>query len=206
MKQKTINKDNGGANGTYLIFKRAFDIILTLAAMPIAILLIIIFGILIKLQSHGPIFYCQERVGKNGKTFIIYKLRSMHIDSEKDGPQFAQQNDLRVTVIGRFIRNTRIDEVPQIFNILKGDMSIVGPRPERPYFVNEFTKSNPNFTDRLKVRPGLTGFAQVNGGYEISIEEKLEKDLYYIKHRSLMLDLKIIIKTFKVAFGQIDSR
>lgn len=197
---------NAFRNAAYLLFKRIFDVFVSLIFLPFAIIIIGFFGAFIKLESQGPVIYSQERVGKNGKIFTIYKLRSMYIKAEDNGPQWAVPYDPRVTRIGRFIRNTRIDEIPQIINILKGDMSIVGPRPERHYFVNKFIITNPDFIDRLKVKPGLTGWAQVNGGYELSIKEKLEKDLYYIKHQSLWMDFIIILNTFKVVIGRMNAR
>lgn len=182
----------------YLLLKRFLDILIACTGLLLAFPLIIFFGILIKLETHGSCFYSQIRAGKDGRFFKIYKLRSMYIDAEKNGPQWAQKNDPRVTKIGGYIRKTRIDEIPQLINIIKGDMSIVGPRPERPYFIDEFIKEIPEYNNRLAVKPGLTGWAQVNGGYELSPEEKLEKDLYYIKNQSICLDVKIIMKTIKI--------
>lgn len=182
----------------YLLLKRFLDILIACTGLLLAFPLIIFFGILIKLETHGSCFYSQIRAGKDGRLFKIYKLRSMYIDAEKNGPQWAQKNDPRVTKIGGYIRKTRIDEIPQLINIIKGDMSIVGPRPERPYFIDEFIKEIPEYNNRLAVKPGLTGWAQVNGGYELSPEEKLEKDLYYIKNQSICLDVKIIMKTIKI--------
>ena len=168
--------------------------------------LLIITAILIKLESKGSCFYNQIRVGKDGRLFRIYKLRSMYIDAEMGGPQWARENDPRVTKIGRYIRKTRIDEIPQLINIIKGDMSIVGPRPERPCFIDKFNKEIPEYNLRLTVRPGLTGWAQVNGGYELSPWEKLEKDLYYINNQSIWLDIKIVLKTIKVVFSGHGAR
>ncbi|RBP37822.1 sugar transferase [Garciella nitratireducens] len=182
----------------YNVVKRLIDIFLSLLGVVIGVPFIIIFGILIKLESSGPIIYTQERVGKDGKVFNIYKLRSMRKDAEKNGAQWAKKDDPRVTRVGKFIRLTRIDEIPQLFNILKGDMSIVGPRPERPNFTLEFNKEIPGFINRTIVKPGLTGWAQVNGGYDMSPREKLQYDLEYIRNQSLWLDIKIIFKTFKV--------
>ena len=159
-----------------------------------------IFGIAVKLDSPGPVFYTQERVGKGGRRFKVIKLRSMIRDAEKNGAQWAEKDDPRVTRVGRFIRKTRIDELPQFINVLRGDMSIIGPRPERPEFVIEFNEHIPGFIERLCVRPGLTGWAQVNGGYEITPEEKLALDLYYIENRNPKLDLLILVKTLQVVF------
>jgi len=182
----------------YPYVKRIFDILISLLSMPIALIIITIFAIIIKIESPGPAFFLQERVGLNGRNFLMIKLRSMRIDAEKNGAQWAAKNDPRVTKVGAFIRKTRIDELPQLFNVLKGDMSLIGPRPERPIFMEQFNKEIPGFVDRLKVRPGITGWAQVNGGYDITPKEKLELDRYYINNISFWLDLKIILKTIKV--------
>jgi len=184
----------------YEKYQRVMDIILALIGLIIGIPLIIIFGIAVVLETPGPMFYTQERLGKGEKTFKIYKLRSMVFNAEKERIQWAQKNDSRITKVGSFIRKKRIDEIPQLFNVLKGDMSIIGPRPERPEFTKEFNEIIPGFINRLQVKPGLTGWAQVNGGYDISPKEKLELDMYYIENRSLRLDLLIIIKTIKVIF------
>src|SRR5699024_8366291 len=154
----------------------------------------------------GPITYKQERLGKYGKRFYVYKLRSMRIDAEKYGAQWADKDDPRITRIGKFIRKTRIDEIPQLFNILKGDMSIIGPRPERTLFTMEFNDEIPGFINRLAVKPGLTGWAQVNGGYDITPREKLEADIYYIENRSFLMDMNILFKTVKVVLTEEGAR
>ncbi|MBK6723974.1 MAG: sugar transferase [Acidobacteria bacterium] len=164
-------------------------------------------AILIKLESRGPIFYKQERVGKSGKTFKVIKFRSMRTDAEKDGkPIWAATNDERVTRIGRVMRATRIDEIPQFWNILKGDMSFVGPRPERPHFVKQLGTEIPYYDHRHLVAPGLTGWAQIKYPYGASVadaRQKLQYDLYYIKNQSLTLDLVIVFETVKtVLFGK----
>jgi exopolysaccharide biosynthesis polyprenyl glycosylphosphotransferase len=182
----------------YPYIKRLLDILLSLLALPIAIPIILIFAVIIKLETPGPAFFLQERVGLHGKYFKVIKLRSMGVDAEKNGAQWATKNDPRVTKVGAFIRKTRIDELPQLFNVLKGDMSLVGPRPERPMFTAQFNEEIPGFIDRLQVKPGITGWAQVNGGYDITPKEKLELDRYYINNMSFWLDLKIILKTIKV--------
>ncbi|WP_255488157.1 MULTISPECIES: sugar transferase [Ornithinibacillus] len=182
----------------YRYFKRTIDIMMSLLCLPVAILIVGIFSILIKLDSPGPLFYLQERVGQYGRYFKLYKLRSMYVDAEKDGPRWASEKDPRVTKVGRMMRRTRIDELPQIINILKGEMSFIGPRPERPIFTAEFEARYPGFTKRLAVKPGLTGLAQVKGGYHISPKEKLELDLYYIENKGILLDLQILLKTVKV--------
>lgn len=179
----------------YEVIKRGLDIVgATIGVIP-ALVIITVFGLLVKIETPGKVFYSQERLGKHGKKFRLYKIRSMHSDAEKDGAKWADQNDERVTKIGKFIRNTRIDELPQLINILKGEMSIVGPRPEREIFTIQFEEEIPGFSQRLNVKPGLTGWAQINGGYDISPREKLKYDLYYIKNRSLRLDFKILFKT-----------
>lgn len=180
------------------VYSRILDIIVSIIGLIISIPIIIVFGLLIKKEDDGPIFYKQDRLGKDGKIIFIYKLRSMKINSEKNDSLWTEKNDPRVTNIGKFIRKSRIDEIPQFFNILKGDMSMIGPRPERPNLTMEFNERIPGFINRLVIKPGLTGYAQVNGGYDISVEDKIKKDLYYIKHRNLFLDISILLKTIKV--------
>ena len=150
--------------------------------------------------------YVQERVGLNGDKFKIYKLRSMYSDAEKDGHKWAEKEDSRITKVGSIIRKTRIDELPQLINIIKGEMAIIGPRPERPEFIEEFLNEIPDFNDRLAVKPGITGWAQVNGGYELSPKEKLKYDQYYIEHENFKLDILILFKTIKVVFTGEGSR
>ena len=186
--------------GFYSKIRRVIDFIISLLSLVIVIPIIILTSIFIMLESPGNPFYVQSRMGFMGKEFNLIKLRSMRTDAEKNGAQWADKNDSRVTKVGRFIRKTRIDELPQIFNVLKGDMSIIGPRPERQIFVEEFVKYIPNFPKRLEVKPGLTGWAQVNGGYEILPEQKLELDLYYINNKSLWIDMEIVFKTVKIIF------
>lgn len=192
--------DYSNVKGSLLfdMYQRVLDIVLSVIGLLIGIPLMVIFGILIKVEDNGPITYKQERLGKGGKRFYIYKLRSMRTDAEKFGAQWAEKDDPRITKVGKFIRKTRIDEIPQLFNILKGDMSIIGPRPERPEFTQEFNEEIPGFINRLAVKPGLTGWAQINGGYDITPQEKLVEDIYYIENRSILLDFKIILKTVKV--------
>lgn len=184
--------------GFYSKIRRVIDFIISLLSLVIVIPIILITSIFIMLESPGNPFYVQSRMGLMGKEFNLIKLRSMRTDAEKNGAQWADKNDPRITKVGRFIRKTRIDELPQIFNVLKGEMSIIGPRPERQIFVEEFVKYIPNFPKRLEVKPGLTGWAQVNGGYEILPEQKLELDLYYINNKSLILDILIILKTIQI--------
>ncbi|MCM3571138.1 exopolysaccharide biosynthesis polyprenyl glycosylphosphotransferase [Neobacillus mesonae] len=182
----------------YLYVKRFYDILLAAAGIILALPIVLFFAVLIVLETPGSPFYIQERMGKNGKCFKLIKLRSMRMDAEKDGAKWAQKNDPRVTKVGAFIRKTRIDELPQLLTVLKGDMSIVGPRPERPVFTEKFNKEIHGFSNRLLVKPGLTGLAQVNGGYNISPKEKLQYDLEYIQNLTFSLELKIMIKTIKV--------
>ena len=194
----SIDYDIVKGGSLFNAYQRIMDIVLCLIALIIGIPLMVIFGVLIKIEDNGPAVYKQERVGKGGKCFYLYKLRSMRTDAEKFGAQWAEKDDPRITKIGKFIRKTRIDEIPQLFNILRGDMGIIGPRPERPMFTVQFYEEIPGFINRLSVKPGLTGWAQVNGGYEATPAEKLEDDLYYIKNRSFLLDMKIIFKTVGV--------
>ncbi|EOO70936.1 MULTISPECIES: sugar transferase [Bacillus cereus group] len=182
----------------YLGIKYILDVVCSLIGLIILMPVILIFSVLIVLESPGSPFYLQERLGLNEKRFKVMKLRSMRNDAEKNGAKWAEKNDPRITKIGLFIRKTRIDELPQLFNILKGDMSLVGPRPERPIFTEKFEKEIPGFKKRLEVKPGLTGWAQINGGYEITPKEKLELDIYYINRASILFDLKVITKTVKV--------
>jgi len=150
------------------------------------------------IANRGPLFYSQERIGKNGNPFAIVKLRTMIENAEKDGMKWAQKGDVRVTKFGKFLRMSRIDEIPQFINVLKGEMSLIGPRPERPFFVQELSQIIPFYETRHIVKPGLTGWAQVNSRYGSTVDHsliKLQYDLFYIKHRSLFLDMNIIIKT-----------
>ncbi|MEH7080844.1 sugar transferase, partial [Bacillus velezensis] len=160
---------------------------------------VLFFIALIKIDSPGPALFIQERVGLNGKIFKIYKLRTMRLDAEVNGPQWASTDDPRITKLGHFLRKTRIDELPQFVNVIRGDMSLVGPRPERAFFLVKFNHEVPGFTNRLAVKPGLTGWAQVNGRNNISWNEKFKLDVWYVDHFSLMLDIKILFMTlFKV--------
>lgn len=185
----------------YSIVKRLFDFFASLIAIIILLVPMIIIGILVKCTSKGPILYKQERLGKNGKPFKLVKFRSMRVDAEANGAQWSQgDDDPRITKFGRFMRKARIDELPQLFTILSGKMSIVGPRPEREVFYNEFEKYIHGFRERLKVKPGLTGLAQVSGGYDLKPEEKIIYDIEYIKKRSIWMDIKVIFKTVLVIF------
>lgn len=190
----------------YRIIKRGIDFFISIVLLIPAMLLCSISALFIILETKGNPLYIQERVGLNGKRFKIYKLRSMYSDAEKDGYQWAMKNDVRITKVGYYIRKTRIDELPQLVNILKGDMAFIGPRPERPEFIKEFLQDIPDFNDRLVIKPGITGWAQVNGGYELTPKEKLEYDKYYIEHESLYLDVLILLKTIQVVFTGYGSR
>lgn len=196
----------GGKRGTLSGFiRRLFNLVMATVGILLSLPLAIFAAIAIKLDSPGPVFYTQERVGKNGRTFKIIKFRSMRQDAEKGGAQWATERDPRITRIGNFLRKTRIDEIPQFINILRGDMSFVGPRAERPIFVAQLSEQIPFFDQRHLVEPGLTGWAQVNYGYGASVEDSMQKlqyDLYYIKNVSLLFDIWIMFKTIKVVmFG-----
>jgi exopolysaccharide biosynthesis polyprenyl glycosylphosphotransferase len=193
-----IENNSSLSSAAYLMVRRLFDIVLAIAGLVVAFPLLVIFSIAIKLDTKGTVFFRQVRVGVKGKYFQLLKLRTMEMDAEKDGPRWAVNNDPRVTRIGKYLRKTRIDELPQLINVLKGDMSIIGPRPERPIFTEIFNQKTPGFIKRLAIKPGLTGWAQVNGGYDITPEEKLAYDLEYIRKRSFFLDVKILLLTFKV--------
>src|SRR5690606_15515947 len=177
-----------------------------IAALPI----ILVVAAAIKLESPGPVIYRQERVGLNGKVFKVWKFRSMRSDAEKDGvPRFASTGDSRVTRIGKFIRKVRIDEIPQIVNVLRGDMSFVGPRPERPFFTEQLRREIPHYDLRHKVKPGITGWAQINYPYGDSLDDakrKLAYDLYYLKNNDVVLDFAILAQTVRVILFAHGSR
>ena len=185
-------------NKFYLLFSRILDLVISIIGIAFGLLLLpfILIGNL--MGNRGPLLYSQTRVGKSGEHFRLYKLRSMVMDAEKNGPQFAQTKDVRVTRFGLFLRRSRFDEFPQFFNVIKGDMSLIGPRPERPEFVSSLIEKIPFYEVRHLIKPGITGWAQVNARYgscEDDTLEKLQYDLYYIKHRGLFLDFSIIMKT-----------
>jgi exopolysaccharide biosynthesis polyprenyl glycosylphosphotransferase len=187
--------------------KRISDVIISLIILSITLPLNILFAVAIKMDSKGPVLFRQERIGMNGKEFKIYKFRSMFKDAEKHtGPVWSTKDDPRVTRVGKIMRKLRIDEIPQFFNVLKGEMSLVGPRPERPYFVEMLSEQLPYYKRRLKVRPGITGWAQVKHKYDESIEDvkvKLRYDLFYIENMSLRMDIKILARTVLVViFGK----
>lgn len=181
--------------------KRCMDIVISLPGLILASPFILVAAICIKAYDRGPVFFRQERCTYQGRKFQIYKLRSMIVDAEKDGkPRLASDDDDRITPVGKFIRMTRIDELPQLFNVLKGDMSIVGPRPEREEYIQKYIEEMPEFSYRLKVKGGLTGYAQVYGKYNTTAYDKLKLDLSYIINYSVLLDLQILLETVKVIF------
>jgi len=178
--------------------KQIMDYFLSFIFLIILSPVIAILAIMIKLSGSGPIIYSQQRIGKNGKPFTIYKLRSMTIDAEKDEPLLSSSSDSRVTKIGRVLRRHRLDEIPNLINVLKGEMSLVGPRPERQYFIDQIIQKAPHYRRLLKVKPGITSWGQVKYGYASTVDqmiERLEYDLLYIENMSLLIDLKIIIYT-----------
>lgn len=188
-------------------FKRVIDLILSLTMLVLLMPLMAIFALAIKLDSRGPVIFSQERVGQKRRPYMVHKFRSMHNDAEKhSGPVWAEQDDDRITRVGRFMRKWRIDELPQLWNVLKGEMSIIGPRPEREHFVNQLTEMIPYYGERFSVKPGLTGWAQVSYGYGSTIRDAIEKlnyDLFYIKNMSILMDIMIVARTVKtVLFGK----
>ncbi len=181
--------------------KVAADWFIGALLLVISLPLLALAGLAVVVESGFPVFYRQDRVGLGGRTFRVFKLRSMRQDAEKDGARFAEENDPRITKVGRFLRKTRLDELPQLINVFRGEMALVGPRPERPVFVNQFESLSPYFALRHSVRPGITGWAQVMYGYASGSDEALEKlsyDLYYIKHFSLRQDIEILLRTISV--------
>ncbi len=193
-------------SAVFCFFKRTIDLVLSLIAFIVLLIPMVIIAVIIRLDSPGPVIFKQERLGLNRKPFVMYKFRSMYINAEENGPQWATKNDTRVTKFGRILRNTRLDELPQLWNIICGDMSIVGPRPERECFYEIFESYIPHFGERMLVKPGLTGLAQVNGGYDLSAEEKIIYDLEYIRKRSVKMDLLCIVKTIRLVFTQEGAR
>lgn len=191
------------------VLKRVFDAAMAGIALIVASPVMVIVAVAIRLESRGPVLYRQVRVGERRKEFWMLKFRSMREDAEKDGARWASEGDERVTRIGRFIRKTRLDELPQLWNVLRGDMSLVGPRPERPVFVDQLEQQIPYFSQRLYVRPGVTGHAQVRCNYAASVDDSIEKlqyDLYYIKRFSFWFDVSILLDTVKVVLLRIGSR
>lgn len=196
---------NRGLSVSQSVIKRTMDIVISLIGCVVASPIMLIIAIAIKAYDHGPVFYRQERLTKNGESFQIYKFRSMIIDSEKHGARLASKNDSRITPVGKVIRRLHVDELPQLFNILKGDMAFVGPRPEREAIYQEYEQVIPEFRYRLKMKAGLTGYAQVYGNYHTVPYDKLKLDLTYIENYSLWLDLKLILLTVKILFQKEKS-
>lgn len=185
----------------FFAVKRLGDILMAIFGLIVLLIPMGVVALCVKLETPGPAIFRQERLGKGGKPFIMYKFRSMRMDAEKDGPQWAKEQDERCTKVGRVLRKFHLDELPQLWNILKGDMSFVGPRPERPYFYDTFEKELPEYRLRLKVRPGLTGLSQIESGYYVEPRQRLEDDIRYIENMSLWLDLKYILKTVFLVVG-----
>jgi exopolysaccharide biosynthesis polyprenyl glycosylphosphotransferase len=178
--------------------KNIIDIVISLVALIILSPLCIFLIIGVKLSSRGPIFYSHERIGRYGKPFTIYKFRSMYVNAELNGPELSSKNDTRITKFGRFMRKSRLDEIPNFFNVIKGDMSLVGPRPERKYFIEKITKRAPHYLHLLKVKPGITSWGQVKFGYAEDVDQmvkRLKYDMIYLDNMSLYVDIKIIIYT-----------
>lgn len=190
----------------YSFLKRIFDIFCSLIMGIVLFPIMLIIAVMIRLSSPGKVLYKQERLGINGKKFNILKFRTMREDAEANGPKWAERNDDRCTKLGAKLRKCRLDELPQLWNIFVGDMSFVGPRPERECFYQEFETYIHGFSNRLVVMPGLTGLAQVCGGYDLLPEEKIVYDMEYIEKRSLWLDFKLICKTVKVIFARKGAR
>ena len=190
----------------YRFAKRAFDIVSCSCALVVCAIPMAVIAVAIKRDSPGPVFYKQERLGLNGKPFILVKFRSMRVDAESMGAQWASDVDPRVTRVGAFLRRSRLDEIPQFASVVTGKLSLIGPRPERKVFYDEFEKYIHGFSQRMLVKPGITGLAQVNGGYDLKPEEKVVYDFEYIKNRGVVLDAKIIAKTFSVLFSHKGAR
>lgn len=190
----------------YLFIKRCFDIAVAAVAAFVSAIPMLLIAALIRMTSSGPAIFRQERLGLNGKPFMMLKFRSMYTNAESNGPQWAHENDNRCTPVGRILREAHLDELPQLWNIFKGEMSFVGPRPERSFFYDLFEQTVPDFHMRLQVKPGLTGLAQVNGGYNLGPAEKLRYDLDYIANCSIYLDMKCIFKTLRIVFTHEGAR
>lgn len=196
-------------SSTYMLVKRCLDIVFVMISLPITLPLMLLTVIAIRIESQGKVLFTQNRIGQKGKEFKIYKFRSMREDSEQTGAKLAQPNDNRITKVGKWIRKTRLDELPQLWNIIKGEMSLIGPRPEQKIFVEQFEQSIPFYNYRHIVKPGLSGWAQVTQGYASNTDEtkiKLEYDFYYIKHFSFSLDILILCKTIKTILTGFGAR
>ncbi len=201
IKQKSNSEAYMGRRASKPIYsgvKRIFDIVFSFILLAFLLLPLLVIALAVKLDSAGPVFYKQERLGLFGKPFVLLKFRTMVPDAERDGPVWAEREDPRRTGVGVFLRRFHLDELPQLWNIFVGDMSFVGPRPERPVFYREFGKIVKGFEKRLLVRPGLTGLAQINGGYDLTPAEKWLYDMKYIHDRSVLLDIQCLIRTVPV--------
>lgn len=190
----------------YAILKRAFDIVFSFVCGIVLLPVMFVLGLLVYFDSPGGVIYKQKRLGKDGKEFDLLKFRTMRANAEENGPSWADKDDDRCTKIGAKIRKYRLDELPQLYNIFMGQMSLVGPRPERAFFYDKFKDHIEGFEYRLSVKPGLTGLAQVSGGYDLLPEEKIVYDMEYIEKRSVWLDIKIIFKTVKLVFTHEGAR
>lgn len=190
----------------YQAVKRLFDVVVSALALLILGIPMLLLMPVIRADSPGPAIFRQERLGKGGKPFVIYKYRTMQMDAERDGPQWARAHDVRCTKLGRLLRRGHIDELPQLVNVLRGEMSLVGPRPERACFYQEFERYIRGFSQRLQVTPGITGWAQINGVYELLPEEKILFDMEYIRHRSVMFDIRCLLGTVRVVFRHDGAR
>jgi len=187
--------------------KRVCDLLFALVAAVPALLMLALSSLAVRLTSSGPVIYSQDRVGFRGKVFTLYKLRTMVVDAEEQsGPVLSMEEDDRVTPVGRFLRAARLDELPQLYNVLRGDLSLVGPRPERPYFVEQFEREIPDYKLRHLVKPGITGLAQVNGYYATNSQDKLRYDLYYLSDYSILMDIKILLLTIPTLFNREAAR
>lgn len=192
-----------GFDATTQFIKRAFDICFSFAVLVIGAPLFILLALITKVTSKGPVFYKQERVGINGKPFYIYKYRSMTVDAEKNGPQLSKDNDPRITKWGQIMRKTRMDELPQFWNVLKGDMSVVGPRPERQHFIKQIVEKAPGYQLLLSIKPGITSIGQVYYGYAENVDQMCQRmlfDLRYLNEVNIQTDISIILQTVKVMF------
>lgn len=187
-----------GGSAAYRVLKRGFDVTVCAVALVVLAAPMLVIALKIKSESPGPVIYAQNRVGKDGRVFRLFKFRSMYVDAESRGARWAGGEDRRITPFGRFMRKTRVDEIPQLWNIVKGNMSLVGPRPERPVFCREFEKRIHGWRYRTHVTPGLTGLAQVMGGYELLPREKVKLDLAYIRHRGIRTDTRVLLRTIGV--------
>ena len=200
------NHPAAGDNVWYEVSRRTLDVIGSLLLLVFTLPLLLLVAFLIKVDLRGPVLYRQSRVGQHGRVFTMLKFRSMRADAEAAGPCWATNSDPRMTRIGAFIRATRLDEIPQLLNVLRGEMSLVGPRPERPHFVQQLAAIIPRYNERTHVLPGITGWAQINYPYGASVEDaraKLEFDLFYIDNRTLLLDLRILLGTIPVVLFRI---